>query len=154
MQVNWVWKEFSEISGAQMHKILSVRQTVFVVEQHCIYQDADDLDKDSWHLLGCDESDFLVAYARINFPGAKYQEPSFGRVLTTQTARGLGLGRKIVQHCIAKCGTEYPAMDVRIAAQTYLQTFYETFGFEVMSQPYDDEGVEHIDMLLTRKPVA
>ncbi|MEO1297397.1 MAG: GNAT family N-acetyltransferase [Cyanobacteria bacterium J06636_16] len=154
MEINWIWKRFEAISGVQMHAILAVRQTVFVVEQGCIYQDADELDQKSWHLLGCDEKGELVAYARITLPGTRYPEPSFGRVLTVQAARGRGLGRQIVQQCLAKCGAEYPRMDVRISAQTYLEKFYQGFGFTTVSQPYDDQGIEHVDMLLssTRHP--
>ncbi|MGF1523060.1 MAG: GNAT family N-acetyltransferase [Leptolyngbyaceae cyanobacterium] len=150
MEINWSWKPFDAISGPQMHEILAARQTVFVIEQQCIYQDADELDPKSWHLLGCTEKDELVAYARITVPGTRYPEPSFGRVLTVKTARGMGIGRQIVEQCLAKCGAEYPHMDVCISAQTYLEKFYQSFGFTTVSQPYDDEGIEHIDMRLRR----
>ena len=149
MKISWIWQRFDEISGTQMHEILATRQKIFVVEQQCLYQDADELDQKSWHLIGRDANGELIAYARLNFPGTRYAEPSFGRVLTVQAARGLGLGRQIVQQCLEKCSAEYPDRDIRISAQAYLEQFYQTFGFEVTSQPYDDEGIEHVDMLLS-----
>ena len=151
MEIYWTWKQFEEISGTEMHEILSERQKVFVVEQKCVYQDADKLDSQSWHLVGRDSEEILAAYARINFPGAKYKEPSFGRILTSQANRAIGLGRQIIQHCIKKCEIEYPDMAIRISAQTHLMGFYKGFGFEIVGQPYDNEEVEHIEMLLTPK---
>lgn len=128
--------------------MLSLRQNVFVVEQGCAYLDADELDKQSWHLLGRRSDRRLVAYARLNFPNTRYSEPSFGRVLATKEIRGIGAGRKIVEACIQKSVQEYPNLNIRISAQTYLTQFYEEFGFMNVGDPYDDEGIEHIDMIL------
>jgi len=153
MKIDWTWKKFEDFSGAEMHEMLSVRENVFVVEQECAYLEADDLDKQSWHLIGRNPSGILIAYARITFPGSKYDEPTFGRVLTVQKSRGIGLGRKIIKECIKKSNSEYPGMSVRISAQTYLIKFYKDFGFKIVGQPYDDEGIEHIDMLLIQKSV-
>jgi ElaA protein len=148
MEIDWSWQRFSDISGEEMHEMLSLRQNVFVVEQGCAYLDADELDKQSWHLLGRRRDRRLVAYARLNFPNTRYSEPSFGRVLTTKEIRGIGAGRKIVEACIQKSMQEYPNSDIRISAQTYLAKFYEEFGFINVGDPYDDEGIEHIDMIL------
>jgi ElaA protein len=148
MKIDWSWQQFSDISGEEMHEMLSLRQNVFVVEQGCAYLDADELDKKSWHLLGRRSDRQLVAYARLNFPNTRYSEPSFGRVLTTKEIRGIGAGRKIVKACIQKSVQEYPKSDIRISAQTYLTKFYEEFGFMNVGDPYDDEGIEHIDMIL------
>jgi len=139
MEMYWTWKRFEEISGAEMHEMLSERQKVFIV------------DCQSWHLVGRDSEGMLAAYARINFPGARYKEPSFGRIFISQANRAIGLGHQIIQHCIEKCEIEYPDMTVRISAQTYLIGFYKEFCFEIAGQPYDDEGVEHIDMVLIPK---
>lgn len=147
-EIDWVWQHFDAIAGSDMHAILAVRQQVFVVEQRCAYQDADKFDSVSWHLLGRDRASTLIAYARLNYPGTRYAEPSFGRVLTVPTARSQGIGRQIVQRCIDKCRTEYPNVRIRIAAQTYLQPFYATFGFQDVGPTYDEDGIEHVDMAL------
>lgn len=151
MKKCWTWKQFEDISGREMHEILFERQKVFVVEQKCAYQDADEWDSRSWHLTGRNKIGKLVAYARITFPGSKYKEPSFGRILTVQGHRTVGLGRQVIRHCIEKCNLEYPGMLIHIAAQTYLEKFYKDFGFKIVGQPYDDEGVEHINMVLVPK---
>ncbi|MDG2989370.1 GNAT family N-acetyltransferase [Candidatus Synechococcus calcipolaris G9] len=148
MEINWSWKKISDISGAEMHEILALRQSVFVVEQDCAYLDADEWDKQSWHLLGRRDDGQLVAYARLNFPHTRYPEPSFGRVLVTKETRGTGAGRRIVAACIQKSRQEYPGSNMRISAQAYLTKFYEEFGFMGVGDPYEDEGIEHLDMVL------
>lgn len=148
MIIEWSWQRFSNLSGEEMHEMLSLRQKVFIVEQECAYLDADELDKQSWHLLGRQNDGRLVAYARLNFPNTRYTESSFGRVLTTKEIRGVGAGRRIVEACIQKSIQEYPSSNIRISAQTYLTKFYQGFGFKSIGDPYDDEGVEHVDMIL------
>ena len=131
-----------------MHEILAVRQSVFVLEQHCFYQDADEFDLLSWHLIGRDERGVIAAYARLCFPNTKYQEPAIGRVLVVKSARGKGLGKQLIQRCLRKCEAAYPSQGIRISAQQYLQPFYEDFGFQAVGSPYDDAGVAHIAMIL------
>lgn len=135
-----------------MHDILSLRQKVFVVEQQCAYLDADDLDQQSWHLLGWGKDGQLVAYGRLNFPNTRYSEPSFGRILTAKEIRRTGAGRKTVENCIQKSKQEYPSLNIRISAQAYLIQFYQEFGFTRLGAAYDDDGIEHVDMILHRSP--
>ena len=130
-----------------MYEILAVRQNVFIVEQECAYQDADELDRSSWHLLGRKMDGTVSAYGRITFPGSRYKEPSLGRILTLKETRGAVAGREVVRCCLKLCKKQYPKQDIRISAQTYLTDFYSDFGFQEVSEPYDDEGIEHIDMI-------
>lgn len=148
--MNWQWLLFEELSREDLFEVLKVRQTVFVVEQNCAYQDADDLDPASWHLLGWREGTTgreLVAYLRVVFPGKKYPEPSIGRVLTTASVRGTGVGKVLTGEAITRIAVEYPNMSIRISAQQYLKKFYSGFGFETVSDPYDEDGIPHIEML-------
>ncbi len=148
MEVYFSWQRFSDISGEEMHEVLSLRQIVFVVEQNCAYLDADEWDKQSWHLLVRGVDGRLVAYGRLNFPNTRYLEPSFGRVLTTKDIRGIGAGQRIVEACIQKSIEEYPGLNIRISAQARLTKFYQKFGFIPVGDAYDDGGIEHIDMVL------
>ena len=76
---------FDELSPAQIYQILALRSEVFVVEQQCIYQDLDNLDQQAMHLLGIDDSNNLVSYARILTPGVVYPEYAIGRVIVVQS---------------------------------------------------------------------
>ncbi len=145
--ITWKWKWFSELSGMEVHDILSVRQEVFVVEQNCAYLDADELDPVSRHLIGRNGDGEIVAYARLNEPGSRYEEPSMGRLLTRKKVRKDGAGRDAVREVIATCNREYPGLGMRISAQTYLLRFYTELGFSPVGAPYDEDGIEHIDMV-------
>ena len=52
MNVNWIFKKFDDLSVTELYAIMQLRNEVFVVEQNCVYQDADDKDQKSWHLAG------------------------------------------------------------------------------------------------------
>ncbi|MGC1308747.1 MAG: GNAT family N-acetyltransferase [Phormidesmis sp.] len=135
------------MSASEVYKILAIRQKVFIVEQKCLYLDADGLDRDAWHLFGCDLHGTLIAYARLLPPNTRYKEPSIGRVIVSQKVRGIGLGRQLIHRCIEQCESEYPGETIRVSAQTYLEKFYRSFGFESVGQSYDDGGIEHIGMV-------
>ncbi|GEN25223.1 acetyltransferase [Halomonas cupida] len=147
----WQWKRFEELSLDELYEILRVRQEVFTVEQNCVYQDVDGLDRVAWHLLlqhegsgGCTD---IQGYLRIVYPGHKYSEPSIGRVMTTGAARGRGVGRLLMEKALAFLASEAPGLPIRISAQQYLETFYAEFGFETVSEPYAEDGIAHIEML-------
>ena len=146
----WQWLSFEKLLREDLYEVLKVRQAIFVVEQNCAYLDADDLDPASWHLMGWRETATgreLVAYLRVVFPGKKYPEPSIGRVLTTASVRGTGVGKTLTREAITRIALEYPHMSIRISAQRYLEKFYSEFGFETVSDPYDEDGIPHIEML-------
>jgi ElaA protein len=123
---------------------------VFVLEQQCFYNDFDGLDTSAHHLLGWGSVDgkrTLVAYLRCLAPGAKYTEMSLGRVLTTQAARRSGAGRALLARGIEYAERQHPGHRIRIGAQQYLERFYQSFGFQTISAPYDEDGIMHVDML-------
>ena len=127
--------------------MLAVRQQVFMVEQACLYLDADGLDIQAWHLLGAASDGALIAYARLLPPHTRYSEPSIGRVLVAKSARGRGLGRMLLTRCLEQCEIEYGNQTVRVSAQVYLSAFYESFGFKIVGEPYDDGGIAHVGMV-------
>jgi len=148
--VAWQWKRFGELGPAELYAILAARSAIFVVEQRCIFQDADGYDASAWHLLGwtgTDSARTLAAYLRLIEPGHKYREPLIGRVLTVAALRGAGLGRDAMREGLRRCAELYPGMPVRIAAQQRLERFYASLGFCAASAPYEEDGILHVDML-------
>lgn len=146
----WQWLRFSELSATQLYEILRMRQEVFTVEQDCAYQDADGKDQQAWHLVAWQlETDTprLLAYLRLLLPGQRYPEPSIGRLLTTEPARGAGLARESMRRAMAQAEAEFPGWSIRISAQQYLEEFYRKLGFKPVSEPYDEDGIAHIEML-------
>ena len=97
MKLNWILKKFEELTPYELYNIMWLRNEVFVVEQNCVYQDADYKDQKGWHLMGVDEEGKLMAYVRLLPVGVSYEnEPSIGRVVTNPAARGTGVGRQLM----------------------------------------------------------
>ncbi len=159
MNIEWQWSTFSSLSGSDIYEMLKVRQQVFVLEQHCLYGDIDDADQESRHLLGWDSdphsptSRRLCAYLRVRSPRvlggiSNNIEPSMGRVLVVEEYRNQGLGKQLLERGIQLTHEEYPHHAIKISAQVYLHHFYQKMGFEVISRPYNEDGIPHIDMRL------
>lgn len=147
--LQWTWAEFSALTLPEFFEAACLRQAVFVVEQHCPYPDLDALDPVSWHLFGRDADGQLLAYLRLVPPGLKYAEPSLGRVVTANAARGQGLGHPLIAEGLAQSARLWPQLGNRIGAQAHLQAFYGQHGFVAASEIYDEDGIPHLDMLYT-----
>ena len=144
-------RPFSELSTKQLFDILKLRQDVFVLEQQCLYPDIDALDQQALHLFAYDGAlDELIAYARVLAPGNKYPDDvAIGRVVTSQSKRGHGLGRLLMQEAVSHARAQFPdCCTIKISAQEHLEAFYRSMGFSTSSEPYDDDGIMHIDMRL------
>jgi ElaA protein len=149
----WRSCRFDDLTPRELQNIYAARQQVFVVEQACIYLDADGHDEAAWHLAAWSPAHRLpLAYARLLDPGVKYPEPSMGRVLTTSAARGTGLGRELVRRVIDLAAQVHPGLGMRIAAQSRLNSFYAEMGFAAVGVQYIEDGIPHIDMI--RPPFA
>lgn len=146
MIVNWIIKEFDKLSVKELYAILQLRSEVFVVEQNCVYQDIDNKDQLSYHFMGWKEGK-LVAYTRIIPPGISFPEASIGRVVTSPSARGAGLGKDVMEGSIAQVKILFGNSPIRIGAQVYLEKFYTSLGFRQTSAVYLEDGIEHIEML-------
>ena len=148
MQVNWKYCSFNELSVAELYAILQLRNEVFVVEQNCVYQDADNKDPDSFHLSGWRDG-VLVAYCRLLPPGLSFDEASIGRVVTSPFHRKSGFGRELVLLGIEKTLRQFSCTTIVIGAQLYLKLFYESLGFVQISEQYLEDNIPHIEMRYT-----
>lgn len=147
---HWYHKQFSELLVDELHAILKLRQDVFIIEQQCIYPDIDEVDVLATHLFArAKVNGPICAYLRIIAPGIKFDEATIGRVLTHESERGTGLGRALMQQALKIMADQYPSQPIKISAQVYLEDFYKSLNFKTVSKPYDDDGIMHIDMLLS-----
>lgn len=148
-ELTWRCCAFDALSLRELQYILMARQQVFGLEQNCVYQDIDGCDETSHHLAAWSPREQMpMAYARLVDPGVKYAEPSIGRVVTTAAARGTGLGRELMRRAIAETRGLFPGQGIRISAQSRLEKFYATFGFDVVGESYLEDGIPHTEMLL------
>jgi ElaA protein len=147
MMMKWIFKKFDELTLYELYSILQLRNEVFVVEQHCIYQDADNKDQASYHFTGW-RNNKLIAYARLLPKGVAYNDyVSIGRVVTSPSARGEKVGKDLIQHSIEQLNNLFGPVPIKIGAQIYLKKFYTEFGFRQTSDIYLEDGIKHIEMI-------
>jgi ElaA protein len=143
--ITWKYSSFANLTTAELYEIIKLREKVFVVEQECVYLDCDGFDYVALHLMGFQDSE-LIAYLRVLPPATAYEELSFGRVVTSPTARRRGHGRELTMEAMRILKADYPGEVLKISAQSYLEQFYSTLGFQFTGKKYLEDGIPHIEM--------
>jgi ElaA protein len=146
--ITWVCKYFNELTPEELYAILRLRSEVFVVEQNCVFLDMDNKDRYCDHIMAWSDNG-LVGCSRIVPAGISYVETSIGRIVSSPAFRGRGIGRELLTKSIGILYTLHGRRDIRIGAQHYLLRFYESFGFVQKGEIYLEDGIEHIEMLLS-----
>lgn len=144
------FKPFAELSNDELYDILQLRAEIFVVEQDCIYNDLDGLDKLAVHQF-LKKNGEIVAYSRLLKPGTRFPEYSIGRVVVKQSERGTGLGIEMMNEAKNFIVSEWKAKKIKVSAQKYLQKFYENLGFEIVTDEYLEDGIPHYGMVFGLK---
>ena len=145
--ITWQCKPFHELTPAELHRLLALRCAVFIVEQNCPYLDPDHKDEYALHVMGW-KDDELVACARILPAGVSYDEVSIGRVATSPLVRGTGAGKELMTKTMDYISDRFGNVPVRISAQSYLQKFYESYGFcRTPKEEYLEDEIPHVEML-------
>jgi ElaA protein len=143
-EITTEWQRFEQLSPDALYEMLRFRQSIFVVEQRSPYPDLDGLDQNARHLLLRVENE-LAGYLRLVPAPLR-----IGRVAVAAHLRHHGLGRRLMREALRFCRELGPRQPIALASQLALVPFYESFGFAVVSEPYDDFGVLHADMQLQR----
>lgn len=141
-----VIKDTDQLTKQELLTLMQERIRVFVVEQNCPYQEIDEKDNTARHVMLWN-GDQLVAYTRI-VEHDDQTHISFGRVLVVKQFRGHQFGQKIVATTIEEIKRLYPNRSIKIAGQSYLRQFYESFGFRAVSDIYLEDNIPHLDLVL------
>jgi len=141
-------KKFNDLSLEELYNILRLRNEVFVVEQNCVYQDADGKDDKAIHFFFKKKNE-IIAYVRIFKPGEYFDMSSVGRVVVHPKYRGQNLGKTIMEKAILYIVNELKENKIKISAQTYLKKFYNELGFIEKGEEYLEDGIPHIKMIFT-----
>lgn len=144
-KLTWNLKKFLDLTHEELYQLLRLRSEVFVVEQKSIFLDIDNKDQACLHLLGSVDGR-LMAYSRIVPTGLSYEFPSIGRIVVSVEGRRHGMGKNLLVNSISAVEGLYGQTPIRIGAQVYLEKFYGLFGFTRTSDPYWEDGIEHIEM--------
>ena len=146
-EITTEWRSFEELTAGQLYELLRFRQSIFVVEQSSAYPDLDGLDQGAWHLLSRLENE-LIGYLRLTAITGPPPVVRIGRVAVSRSLRRLGVGRMLMEKALIVCRERFPLQAIALGAQVPLVPFYESFGFATTSEPYDDFGVAHVEMVL------
>ncbi|MCJ8510757.1 GNAT family N-acetyltransferase [Acinetobacter lwoffii] len=132
--VSGSWKDLAAHAKA-------IREAVFIQEQHIAAEDEWDAeDAVAVHFIVF-QQDQAIATARL------LSNHSVGRVAVLTTARGLGVGQRLMQAVIDYARAEQRGL-VKLSSQVHAIGFYQALGFEVQGEEYLDCGIPHIDMYL------
>lgn len=143
--MSFIFKSFQELTADELYEILRLRAEIFVVEQDCVYNDLDGLDKVAVHLF-LKKDGKIVAYSRLLKPGTRFPDFSIGRVVVKKTERGTGLGIKMMEEAKKYLIQNWGAETIKVSAQKYLQKFYEDLGFQIVTDEYFEDGIPHYGM--------
>lgn len=143
----WKVRSFHQLNVFELQAIYKLRQEVFVVEQHCVYLDADGKDQFADHIFGVHDDGRVMAYCRVLQPGIICSEVSIGRVVTHPDVRHTGFGKLLMDKAFKCVDDRYGKVPVRIEAQLYLKEFYASLGFEPVGEVYLLDGIDHIEMV-------
>ena len=143
--LDWCWYSLEDMKPVLLYDLLALREAIFVVEQSCIYHELDGLDKVAGHLLVTHKED-VVACLRVLPADTKGSQVRIGRVAVSSAWRKRGLARLVVQNAIERIHVDYPSCGIYLDAQTYLQGFYLSLGFQVCGDEFLEDGIPHIPM--------
>jgi ElaA protein len=149
--LRWRYAAFDELTAQEVYDALQLRIAVFMIEQNCLYSEADGHDMAARHVLAYD-GDTLAGYARIfppnhDFHGKTWEQARIGRVVTHAAYRTRKLGHELMAVSLAEIEARYGKVAVVLSAQAHLEGFYRQHGFMKTGEPYMEDGIPHIDML-------
>jgi ElaA protein len=132
---------FAELDTTMLYRLLKLRVDVFVVEQECAYPELDGRDTEAATVHVWAEQDGEIAgYLRILDDG---EVARIGRVLTAKSARGSGLGGRLMDRALREIGDRPSVLD----AQSHLEAFYERYGYVRTGPSFVEDGIPHTPML-------
>ena len=138
--------KFNELSVDDMYEIAKSRFEVFVCEQKIVEeQDFDDKDKVCHHIM-LKENERVVAYCRIVPKGIGYDYISVGRVLVLSSHRRKGIAQEMMKVALEFIKNNLDEKTVVLSAQLYAKGLYESVGFKVISDVYDEVNIPHVKM--------
>ena len=146
-EITTQWRLFDELTAGELYELLRFRQSIFVVEQVSAYPDLDSLDQSAWHLAARLENE-LIGYLRLTAATGPPPMVRIGRVAVSPSLRRGGLGRMLMEKALTLCRERFPLQAIALGAQVPLVPFYARLGFATTSEPYDDFGVAHVEMVL------
>ena len=143
--MNFVAKNFGELSLTELYEILRTRSQIFILEQNMHSQDMDGIDFEARHFF-LEENGKILAYLRAFYTDDSKSVVKIGRVLSI--THGVGLGADIMKRAIADIKKNMKCQILSLNSQKSAIGFYEKLGFKTISDEFLEEGVIHLKMQL------
>lgn len=143
--MNFVAKNFGELSLSELYEILKARSQIFMLEQNMHCQDMDGIDFEARHFF-FEENGKILAYLRAFYTDESKSVVKTGRVLSI--THGAGLGADIMKRAIADIKKNMKCQILSLNSQKSAIGFYEKLGFKTISDEFLEEGVIHLKMQL------
>ena len=131
---------FDELDARTAYALWRVRESVFVVEQECPYQELDgrDTEPGTRHVWTTDGGE-VTGYLRVLADG---DVARVGRVLVVRGHRGSGLSGRLVAAALEVVAERESVLD----AQSPLADWYAGFGYVVDGPEFVEDGIPHVPM--------
>ena len=135
---------FDALDPVTAYRLWQLRSEVFVLEQECLYPDLDgrDLEPGTRHVLALDDDRPVACLRVLDEPDGTAR---IGRVCVAASYRSVGLARRLMERALADIGGRVSVLD----AQTYLEPWYERFGYGATGPEFLDDGIPHVPMRRT-----
>jgi len=76
-----------------------------------------------------------------------FKEASIGRVVVKHQERKNNYGHQIMKTSIGAIFSHFNTQEIKLSAQKYLETFYNSHGFFKIGEGYLEDGIPHISMV-------
>jgi ElaA protein len=151
-ELSWQWLQLAQMSQQQLYRLLAFRESIFVVEQACPYQELDGRDELAWHLLG-ERSGHVLACLRVLLPPSGNKRYRIGRVAVDESARGKGLAREMLLMAEQRVSEADDSAEIVLDAQSYLLPFYQAMGYALNGDEFLEDGIPHRPMIKQLQPI-
>ena len=143
-QINdFVFKKIDEMSGRELYCTERLREETFVVEQKITLPELDDQDLTAVQVYRLNENKTNgLATCRIFQEKGRWM---LGRVAVSKNARGMHLGSQMLV-AVHKYVQKANGTTLYCHAQMRVLPFYSQLGYQVVGEPFDEGGIQHILM--------
>ncbi len=128
----------------QLEDAFLVRNIVFVEEQQVpVEEEIDQFEDEATHVVLYDDENKPIGAGRVRIvDGIGKLE----RICVLSTSRKNGAGGLIVEK-LEELATKEGISKLKLNAQTHAISFYQKFGYEVVSDEFMDAGIPHVTMI-------
>lgn len=128
----------------QLEDAFLVRNIVFVEEQQVpAEEEIDQFEDEATHVVLYDDENKPIGAGRVRIvDGIGKLE----RICVLSTSRKNGAGGLIVEK-LEELATKEGVSKLKLNAQTHAISFYQKFGYEVVSDEFMDAGIPHVTMI-------